>query len=58
MVIVKFIKDKVEYREWDLIPRITIVFENKDFLGFCIGWLIYGFVIAIKPSEISKRLKL
>ena len=58
MIVLRFVKDKVSYREWDLLPRVTIVFENKDFLGIAFGWLIYGFVVAIKPSELTRRLKL
>ena len=51
MIVVKWVKDNAEYREWDLIPRFTIVCEKKDFLGIAIGWLIFGVVIATKPSQ-------
>ena len=57
MIAVKFIQDKSEYREWDIIPRITIVFEKSDFLGIGIGWLIWGVVIATRPETILRRIK-
>ena len=56
MIVVKFVRDKQKYQEWDLIPRVTIVIENKSFLGIAFGWLIFGIAIAIKKSAFNKKL--